>query len=84
MIFFEDVEMRNLTRLMTRLTWKDWLEKPAIYHCILRVVDRRFVFENAELEYYRMFMRMQENFSGCRVLLLYHVQQGGSRRVVEH
>jgi REP element-mobilizing transposase RayT len=44
------------------------LEKPAIYHCISRVVDRRFVFENAEREHFRMFMRMQENFSGCRVL----------------
>jgi putative transposase len=41
---------------------------PAIYHCISRVVNRRFVFENREREYFRMFMRMQENFSGCRVL----------------
>ncbi|MGL4401677.1 MAG: transposase [Luteolibacter sp.] len=48
--------------------WKDSLEKPAIYHCISRVVDRRFVFENAEREHFRIFMRMQENFSGCRVL----------------
>jgi putative transposase len=48
--------------------WKDSLEKPVIYHCISRVVDRRFVFENAEREHFRMFMRMQENFSGCRVL----------------
>ena len=42
--------------------WKDSLEKPAIYHCISRVVDRRFVFEDAEREHFRMFMRMQENF----------------------
>ena len=48
--------------------WKDSLEKPAIYHCISRVVDRRFVFGGAEREHFRMFMRMQENFSGCRVL----------------
>ena len=48
--------------------WKDSLEKPAIYHCISRVVDRRFVFGDAEREHFRMFMRMQENFSGCRVL----------------
>ena len=48
--------------------WKDSGEKPAIYHCISRVVDRRFVFEDAEREHFRMFMRMQENFSGCRVL----------------
>jgi len=42
--------------------------KPAIYHCISRVVDRRFVFEEREREAFRMFMRMYENFSGCRVL----------------
>lgn len=48
--------------------WKDSLEKPAIYHCISRVVDRRFVFGEEEREKFRMFMRMQENFSGCRVL----------------
>jgi len=44
------------------------LEKRAIYHCVSRVVDRRFVFGNEEREHFRMFMRMQENFSGCRVL----------------
>ncbi len=48
--------------------WKDSTEKPAIYHCISRVVDRRFVFGDVEREHFRMFMRMQENFSGCRVL----------------
>jgi len=42
--------------------------KPAIYHVISRVVDRRFVLEDLEREQFRMFMRMQENFSGCRVL----------------
>jgi len=42
--------------------------KPAIYHCISRVVDRRFVFEDLEREQFRMFLRMQENFSDCRVL----------------
>jgi len=39
-----------------------------MYHCISRVVDRRFVFGEEEREKFRMFMRMQENFSGCRVL----------------
>ena len=48
--------------------WKESVEKPAIYHCISRVVDRRFVFGDEEREHFRMFMRMQENFSGCRVL----------------
>jgi hypothetical protein len=42
--------------------WKDSAEKPAIYHCISRVVDRRFVFGDVEREHFRMFMRMQENF----------------------
>jgi REP element-mobilizing transposase RayT len=44
------------------------VEKPALYHCLSRVVDRRFVFGELEREKFRMFMRMQENFSGCRVL----------------
>jgi hypothetical protein len=28
--------------------WKDSAVKPAIYHCISRVVDRRFVFDDVE------------------------------------
>jgi hypothetical protein len=36
--------------------WKDSGEKPAIYHCISRVVDRKFVFGDAEREQFRMFM----------------------------
>ncbi|MEX1116950.1 MAG: transposase [Akkermansiaceae bacterium] len=39
-----------------------------IYHCISRVVDRRFVFAERECEAFRMHMRMYENFSGCRIL----------------
>jgi putative transposase len=42
--------------------------RPVIYHCISRVVDRRFAFLADEKEKLRMFMRMYENFSGCRVL----------------
>ena len=48
--------------------WKDSLVKPAIYHCISRVVDRRFVLGDAEREQFRMFLRMYENFTGCRLL----------------
>lgn len=48
--------------------WKDSESKPAIYHCVSRVVDRRFVFGDAEREQFRIYMRMYENFSGCRVL----------------
>jgi REP element-mobilizing transposase RayT len=47
--------------------WQDSTAKPTIYHCISRVVDRRFVFGDEEREKFRVFMRMQENFSGCRV-----------------
>ena len=39
-----------------------------IYHCITRVVERRLAFGQGEKEQFRMFMRMQENFTGCRVL----------------
>ena len=48
--------------------WADSEEKPSIYHCVSRVVDRRFVFGDEERGKFRMFMRMMENFSGCRVL----------------
>jgi REP element-mobilizing transposase RayT len=48
--------------------WKDSLVKPAIYHCISRVVDRRFVFGEAEREQFRIYLRMYENFTGCRIL----------------
>ena len=50
------------------MTGNDPETKPAIYHCISRVVDRRFVFGDEEREAFRMFMRMYENFSGCRAL----------------
>ena len=49
-------------------TWQNSTSKPVIYHCVSRVVDRRFVFAEKECEAFRMFMRMYENFSGCRVL----------------
>ena len=48
--------------------WAALQTKPAIYHCISRVVERRFAFGAEEREAFRMYMRMQENFSGCRVL----------------
>ncbi len=48
--------------------WQNSTSKPLIYHCISRVVDRRFVFAERECEAFRMFMRMYENFSGCRIL----------------
>ena len=48
--------------------WKDSRTKPAIYHCISRVVGRDFVLEVDERERFRMLMRMCEKFTGCRVL----------------
>ena len=48
--------------------WADSEEKPAIYHCISRVVDKRFAFEGKDKEQFRTYMRMYENFTGCRVL----------------
>ena len=50
------------------VSWKDSLVKPVLYHCISRVVDRKLVFGPDEKEKFRTFMRMQENFTGCRVL----------------
>ena len=44
--------------------------KPVFYHCISRVVDRKLVFGPDEKEKFRTFMRMQENFTGCRVVCL--------------
>jgi REP element-mobilizing transposase RayT len=48
--------------------WKDSVVKPVFYHCISRVVDRKLVFGPAEKEKFRTFMRMQEKFTGCRVV----------------
>jgi hypothetical protein len=42
--------------------------KTVFYHCISRVVDRKRVFGTLEKEKFRTFMRMQENFTGCRVV----------------
>ena len=42
--------------------------KPAFYHCISRVVDRRLAMAGDEKEKMRTFMRMYENFSGCRAV----------------
>jgi putative transposase len=37
------------------------------YHCISRVVDRRFALGAEEKEKFRALMRIYEKFSGCRV-----------------
>ncbi len=48
--------------------WKDSLDRPVIYHCVTRVVERRLAFGPVEKEQFRTYLRMYENFSGCRVL----------------
>jgi REP element-mobilizing transposase RayT len=47
--------------------WRNSESKPVFYHCISRVVDRRFVLGAREKEKFRTLMRMYEKFSGCRV-----------------
>lgn len=48
--------------------WRHSEGKPVLYHCISRIVDRRFVLGPREKEKFRTLMRMLEKFSGCRVL----------------
>jgi len=48
--------------------WKDSFIRPAIYHVVSRVVDRRSVFGPREKEVFRNLLRKYEHFSGCRVL----------------
>jgi REP element-mobilizing transposase RayT len=47
--------------------WPNSESKPVFYHCISRIVDRRFVLGAQEKEKFRALMRMYEKFSGCRV-----------------
>ena len=48
--------------------WRKSAGKPVFYHVISRVVDRRFVFGAEEKEKFRALMRLQEKFTGCRVV----------------
>ncbi len=48
--------------------WRKSAGKPVLYHLISRVVERRFAFGPEEKARFRTLMRMQEHFSGCRVL----------------
>jgi YD repeat-containing protein len=48
--------------------WRTSSEKPNFYHVVSRVVERRFAFGSAEKEKFRALMRMQEKFTGCRVV----------------
>ncbi|MEY3894742.1 MAG: hypothetical protein RLZZ214_261, partial [Verrucomicrobiota bacterium] len=57
-IAYEDKSSADLA-LLSKAT-----PKPVFYHCISRVVDRRFAFQGDDKERFRMFMRMYENFTG--------------------
>jgi putative transposase len=48
--------------------WRNSTGKPVFYHVISRVVDRRFAFGPEEKEKFRVLMRLQEKFTGCRVV----------------
>ena len=48
-------------------SWRNSERKPVFYHCISRVVDRRFVLGAEEKEKFRALMRIYEKFSSCRV-----------------
>ncbi len=63
-----ELEKGSMRQARWIVPWKDSLEKSAIYHCVSRVVERRFAFGAEEKERLRTLMRMMENFSGCRVL----------------
>lgn len=43
-------------------------EDAAVYHCLSRVVDKRFIFGRAEKEQFVSFLREYEEFCGVRVL----------------
>jgi REP element-mobilizing transposase RayT len=53
---------------LTAAALRDLRGKPAIYHCISRVVDRRFVLGDAEKEQFVAYMRIYEQFCQVRVL----------------
>lgn len=48
--------------------WRNSDEKPVFYHCISRVVERRHAFGPEDKEKFRALMRIQEVFTGCRVV----------------
>ena len=43
-------------------------QRSAMYHCVSRVVDRRFIFGDVEKEEFVRIMRLYEAFCGVRVL----------------
>ncbi len=57
--------MRQARWLVSR---RNGESKPVFYHVISRVVERRLAFGVREKEKFRTLMRLQEKFTGCRVV----------------
>jgi putative transposase len=57
--------MRQARWLVSR---RNGERKPVFYHVISRVVERRLTFGVREKEKFRTLMRLQEKFTGCRVV----------------
>ena len=49
-------------------SWRNSANKPIFYHSVSRVVERRFAFGSEDKEKFRTLMRMQEKFTGYRVV----------------
>ncbi|WP_205618985.1 transposase, partial [Rubritalea marina] len=52
----------------TLAPWAGKELRPAIYHCVSRVVDRQFLFGDREKSKFVEIMRLYEEFCGVRVL----------------
>jgi putative transposase len=62
-------EMPKPRSIITRKAFRDERSNhDQVFHCISRVVNRDFVFEDAEREQFSKIMRMAEDFCGVRVL----------------
>jgi len=48
--------------------WLDEERRSALYHCVSRVVDRQFIFGDAERDEFVRLMRLYEAFCGVRIL----------------
>jgi REP element-mobilizing transposase RayT len=59
--------MATPRNIITRKVFGEELGRQ-FFHCISRVVNREFVFEDAEREQFSKMMRMAEDFCGVRVL----------------
>ncbi|MFT4546301.1 MAG: putative transposase [Verrucomicrobiales bacterium] len=54
--------------IMSRRTILPALQSSSHYHCISRVVDRNFIFQEHERDVFRKILRQVEAFSGVQVL----------------